>query len=93
VAKKAKVPFLTLKVISDPAEVRLPTAFLDRQSSHLSLFRVLATLGSKPWHWGNMLRLSRCTWRALARLSSIAKKLDLDFMPPAKATRRREAVS
>lgn len=90
VAQQARVPFLTLKAIADPAEVRFP-AQLSQQQGGLSPSRMLTTLGPKPWEWLAMMKLSRCFWVALSRLEQVARALDCDFMPPAR--RRRQAVS
>ena len=89
VAKKAKVPFLALKVIADTAGTRLPAVLTEQRNMSLSQTQLLTTLGTKPWQWGSLLKLSLCSRLAISRLHKMAKKQEFDFLPPVNATRRR----
>lgn len=91
VAKKANVPFLALKTIADPANLRVPQVLGAQNDDGLKQRKLLSTLGPRPWLWLNMIKLSRCSLLALGRLHKIAKKLEFDFLPPAGEAQEQTA--
>lgn len=93
VAKKAKVPFLALKVISDAADSRLPAALSSRLAAtgELNLNQLLAGVGAKPWQWPATFRLTRSSCKGLAKLKYMADKLNRDLAPSAGVARTETA--
>jgi adenosylhomocysteine nucleosidase len=89
VARKAKVPFLALKVIADTADLRLPAVLSRRlmENGELKLGQLLAGIGARPWQWPATFKLTRNSRIGLAKLKYMADKLNRDLAPSAALTR------
>ncbi len=90
-AKRAKIPFLALKVIAESASMRLPSALSERisESGSLGPAKIIQGAGARPWAWPAGIKLTRSAVTGLDKLRYIAMKLDRDLTPPRGARRVR----
>ncbi|MBN1379353.1 MAG: hypothetical protein JXA04_08960 [Gammaproteobacteria bacterium] len=89
IAKKARVPFMALKVIADSAQLRIPAVLATSlaENADLNFCHIFAGVGPRLWQWPATLRLTRSSWLGREKLQYIADKLDRDLGPPVAAAR------